>query len=932
MLGKDRNMGASRFICRIEFHGASDNRTITMRGFVQSTCGCWLISITKMDILTVLGFLAILQLDSTALTVAVDLDGLWSSCKDSVRSTPMMELKKYLFCQYDSTVRPVTSHKDINNVTLKLIPKILEFDEFENKMILHSWMTLVWMDSHLTWTPSKYDGIQYIHVKSSEIWVPDLSIYNSGDMSDDQSIPPTTCLIFSSGKVSCVPSMKHIAKCSTNYASWPYDRHRCRINFGSWSHSGEEVDFHLDEKGYQMAGYTNNSLWDFQVEQAYKVVKMYSCCPNDTYPMIVYMFSITRHHGVLQIAYVTPAIAMMLLTLTVLLLDSRSTERIAVASVNLICHMLCIFDMHWQLPHNGTNPPNLLLYYRDSLALAVFALILTALLRKMLTMNIEVPHWVSSTTSFVLSNRAGRFLVLGDEDSNRILGTEMDDNIDSPKTEATSKESSWRQLAAIIEWLSFFVVVITYVILLFTLMPYSSRFSWLDLSSRTKMKSLLFVCLVVLSISSQAAYDYTYPTSCKDITNSPMMRLRQCLLEAYQEAYDANVRPSKDHKKATNVNFELEIRHFTVDEYSSTIDLHVWTRWEWTDDFLKWTPSEFDDIDSLKVLSDQIWTPDITTHSASIAGANVEMPLSQCWIFHRGTVFCAPKMLFTTQCESDYSWWPYDAMNCTLELASWAHSTQDLKLQHLFVKQEEILIELDELNSQWEMYKFTINEHETESKFNSSSTSEVMTSVISYNIVLQRHAKIHSAIFVTVVIVLMSMTLVTLWLDPKSSERMIVVNLNFVFHLLGLLDLQWRIPFNGNRIPKLILFYHNSFMLATFSLILTTILRHLQELTVDAPLWISSTSVLILKSRVGQILLVSFLDPKQSARIELNSDDNTNLVSIDKRESTWRYTSIIISWLAFSSILFAYIIMLIVFIPTSISSNPYDMHTPTEKK
>lgn len=66
---------------------------------------------------------------------------------------------------------------------------------------------------------------------------------------DQNGIPPTTCLVFSSGSVSCVPSLKHVAKCATDYSTWPYDSHQCRINFGSWSHAGEEVDFHLDQKG-----------------------------------------------------------------------------------------------------------------------------------------------------------------------------------------------------------------------------------------------------------------------------------------------------------------------------------------------------------------------------------------------------------------------------------------------------------------------------------------------------------------------------------------------------------------------------------------------------------------------------------------------------------------------------------------------------------
>lgn len=57
-----------------------------------------------------------------------------------------------------------------------------------------------------------------------------------------------------------------------------------------------------------MDGYTNNSQWDFKVTDAYKVLKKYKCCPNDTYPMIVYELFISRHYGMLHTTYVTPAI------------------------------------------------------------------------------------------------------------------------------------------------------------------------------------------------------------------------------------------------------------------------------------------------------------------------------------------------------------------------------------------------------------------------------------------------------------------------------------------------------------------------------------------------------------------------------------------------------------------------------------------------
>jgi len=100
--------------------------------------------------------------------------------------------------------------------------------------------------------------------------------------------------------------------------------------------------------------------------------------------------------------------------------------------------------------------------------LATFALILTALLRKLQNIRMEMPNWISSTTTFILSNKAGRFLVLNDEKS-KIAdgGIVIEDNLDTPKSEM--KKESWRHFAAIIEWLSFFCVILTYVIILITL-------------------------------------------------------------------------------------------------------------------------------------------------------------------------------------------------------------------------------------------------------------------------------------------------------------------------------------------------------------------------------------------------------------------------------------------------------------------------------
>lgn len=47
-------------------------------------------------------------------------------CKKLEDKTPLLRLKNYLFCNYDSTVRP-NNPKTVINVTLRLIPKMMEF-------------------------------------------------------------------------------------------------------------------------------------------------------------------------------------------------------------------------------------------------------------------------------------------------------------------------------------------------------------------------------------------------------------------------------------------------------------------------------------------------------------------------------------------------------------------------------------------------------------------------------------------------------------------------------------------------------------------------------------------------------------------------------------------------------------------------------------
>jgi len=60
------------------------------------------------------------------LAFIVQDDVITRGCKNLEETTPMLRLKKFLFCNYDITVRP-SHHKVVTNVTLKLMPQMMEF-------------------------------------------------------------------------------------------------------------------------------------------------------------------------------------------------------------------------------------------------------------------------------------------------------------------------------------------------------------------------------------------------------------------------------------------------------------------------------------------------------------------------------------------------------------------------------------------------------------------------------------------------------------------------------------------------------------------------------------------------------------------------------------------------------------------------------------
>ncbi|XP_014226820.1 neuronal acetylcholine receptor subunit beta-3-like [Trichogramma pretiosum] len=384
---------------------------------------------------------------------------------------PSLQLKRHLFCEYDKAVRPVANKSASISIQVELRPKFMEFYSSKSQFILHTWVELVWRDEHLNWNPEEFEGVEWIQLKSEELWLPDLSLYNSGDLSVRQTgIPPTICTLWHMGQVECSPSIKYTSQCETDYTFWPYDLQNCTITMGSWMYSGELVDFDFGYTPISMKGFVANKWWAVTNYTTARESPQFGT--NNTYPQLSVSFRLQRHSDVLRAVYVTPLIVLAALTLALFWLDSRSTERLMLASITFICHLLCIYSLHWLMPSNGLKLPHVLLFYRDSMIITSFAIVLTTLLRKLQsTRGIPAPIWIESSVSFVANNPAGRWLLLEDwpPGNSKVIGSDDREPIDA----MPMKIDNWRRLALIIDWLALFASTFTYLLLFISRIPKS---------------------------------------------------------------------------------------------------------------------------------------------------------------------------------------------------------------------------------------------------------------------------------------------------------------------------------------------------------------------------------------------------------------------------------------------------------------------------
>jgi len=97
----------------------------------------------------------------------------------SLGGTAERMLLNDLMLHYQKLERPVANESEAVQLKFGLtLQQIMDVDEKDQILTSNVWLNLEWTDNNLRWNESEYGNVKDIRIPPSQIWAPDILMYN----------------------------------------------------------------------------------------------------------------------------------------------------------------------------------------------------------------------------------------------------------------------------------------------------------------------------------------------------------------------------------------------------------------------------------------------------------------------------------------------------------------------------------------------------------------------------------------------------------------------------------------------------------------------------------------------------------------------------------------------------------------------------------
>ncbi|XP_072169080.1 neuronal acetylcholine receptor subunit alpha-6-like [Diadema setosum] len=256
-------------------------------------------------------------------------------------------------------------------------------------VILRSVANLFWTDPRLAWNESNFDGIDVLRLPASQLWIPDIVLYNS--VAEWETLSPVHVLAYPDGIVYYIAPLSVKSWCEMNLAKYPYDV--------------QPSDPALD-----LLDLVPNPRWEVVDTSVVRHVKKYNCCLESFVDLSVSVI-LRRRHPDSFIA--SSVIAAWMILITFVIAPPSSGERIIFSAFIFISLIILSISLSGSVPS----------YTSTSLGrFLVFGLMMTAMITVLMAVSygmfprpeLSIVKEGLQTTQDLLNERRRRYFRLLD--------------------------------------------------------------------------------------------------------------------------------------------------------------------------------------------------------------------------------------------------------------------------------------------------------------------------------------------------------------------------------------------------------------------------------------------------------------------------------------------------------------------------------------
>uniref|UniRef100_A0A3Q3MDZ0 Cholinergic receptor, nicotinic, alpha 2b (neuronal) n=1 Tax=Mastacembelus armatus TaxID=205130 RepID=A0A3Q3MDZ0_9TELE len=327
-------------------------------------------------------------------------------------------------------------------------------------------------------------------------------------------------------------------------------------------------------------------------------------------------------------------------------------------------------------------------------------------------------------------------------------------------------------------------------------------------------------------------YDPCILFVCHDKTHS---HAEDELFKTLFAGYNKWSRPVPNISDVVIVKFGLSIAQLIdVDEKNQMMTTNVWLKQEWNDYKLRWRPSDYDNVTSIRVPSELIWVPDIVLYN-NADGEFAVTHMTKAHLFYNGKIRWVPPAIYKSSCSIDVTFFPFDQQNCKMKFGSWTYDKAKIDLERI----ENTV----DLNNYWESGEWAIiNAVGTYNTKKYDCCHEIYPD-ITYFFIIRRLPLFYTINLIIPCLLISCLTVLVFYLPSDCGEKItlcISVLLSLTVFLLLITEI---IPSTSLVIPLIGEYLLFTMIFVTLSIVITVFVlnvHHRSPSTHKMPRWVHS--------------------------------------------------------------------------------------------